>query len=54
MAEENPGNSDESCMTSHCLKWGPLPANDGRITQHVREGEERKEEKDGEDKEPGS
>ena len=29
-------------MNSHCLKWGPLPLNDGRIAQHVREGEIRK------------
>ena len=32
--------SDEGCVTSHSLKWGPLPPNEvGRITQHIREGE---------------
>ena len=29
-------------VTSHRLKWGPLPLNEvGWATQHVREGEER-------------
>ena len=30
-------------MTSHCLKWGPLPPNDvSRIAQHIKKGEGRK------------
>ena len=33
---------NEGCETSHVLKWGPLPSNVGRITQHAREGEGRK------------
>ena len=35
---------DEGFSIIHRLKWGPLPPNDCRITQHVREREERKEE----------
>jgi hypothetical protein len=38
--------SDESCATSLRLKWGHLPPNEvGRIAQHIRKGEERKERK---------
>ena len=34
--------------TSHRLKWGPFPPNEvGRIVQHIRKGEGRKEGKDG-------
>ena len=37
---------DEGFLTSHLLKWGPfLPNEVGRIAQHVRKGEGRKEEK---------
>ena len=44
-AKENP--SKETSMTSHRLKWSPLPPNEvGRIAQYVRKGEERKEGKD--------
>ena len=36
------------CSTSHRLKWGPFPPNEvGRIAQHVRKGEGKKEGKDG-------
>ena len=36
--------SDEGCVTSYRLKRDPLPPNDvSWITQHVREGEGRKE-----------
>ena len=35
--------SDEGYMTSHHLKWGPLPPNDGRIAQPVREGKKGKD-----------
>ena len=39
----------EVCVTSHRLKWGSLPPNEvDRIAQQLREGEERKEGKDGE------
>ena len=34
--------SDEDRLTNHCLKWGPLLPNDGRITQHIKERERRK------------
>ena len=50
IAEENPWKissrrpSDEGYATSHRLKLGPLPPNEvGRISQHVRKGEGRKE-----------
>ena len=53
--KENPGKPQlgdrlmKGCATSHGLKWGPLPLNEvGRIAQHVRKGEGRKERKDGE------
>ena len=40
--------SEEGSATSHRLKWGFLPRNEvGRITQPVRNGIRRKEEKDG-------
>ena len=36
--------SDEGCVTTLSLKWGPLPPNDvGMIVECVRVGEERKE-----------
>ena len=45
-AEENSGKpqlGDLGCATSHRLKWGSLPPNEvGRIAQHVRKGEGRK------------
>ena len=32
--------TDESCSTTHCLKWGPLQENDVcRSEKHVRKGE---------------
>ena len=42
--------SDEGSVARHRLQWDPLPPNEvGRITQHIREGEGRKEEsRDGE------
>jgi hypothetical protein len=41
--------SNESFTTSHRARRGPLPPNEvDRIAQHVREGEGRKEGKDGE------
>jgi hypothetical protein len=37
---------DGGCVTSHRLKWDPFPSNDvGRVAQHVRKGEGRKEAK---------
>ena len=39
---------EEGYVTSHRLKWGPLPPNEiVRISELVREEEGRKEEKDG-------
>ena len=39
--------SEEGYVTSHRLKWRPLPPNEfGRTAQHVRKGEGRKEGKD--------
>ena len=36
------------CATSHRLKWGPFPPNKvGKMAQHVRKGDGRKEGKDG-------
>ena len=37
-------SSDECCVASHHLKWGPLLANEVcRIAQHVRKGEGSKD-----------
>ena len=49
-AEENPRKPQlgDSLMNSHRLKCGPYSPNEvGRIGQHIRRGEGRKEEKDG-------
>ena len=53
-ADENPGKLElgdsliRGCAISHRLKWGPFPPNEvGRIAQHVRKGEGRKEGLDG-------
>ena len=36
--------SDKGCVTSHHLKWGPIPLNEvSRIAQHIRNGKGRKE-----------
>ena len=36
---KTPKNFHEGCMTSHRLKWGPLPSNEvGVIAQYVRKG----------------
>ena len=44
-AEENPGKPQ---VGDPRLKWDPFPPNEvGRVPQHVRKGEERKEGKDG-------
>ena len=48
--EENPGKPQlgRGCATSYCLKWGSFPLNKvGRIAQHVRKEEGRKEVKNG-------
>ena len=52
-AEENPRKYQlgdcwwRGCVTSHLLKWGPIPPNEvGRVAQHIRKGEGRKEAKD--------
>ena len=38
---------DEGCATSHRLKLGPFPTNKvGRIAQHIKKGERRKDGKD--------
>ena len=45
-AEENFNQKtvDKGCVTSHRLKWGPLPLNEvGRIAQHARKRKRRKE-----------
>ena len=35
------------CATSHRVKWGPFSPNEvGRLTQHIRKGEEKIEGKD--------
>ena len=52
MAKENTGKPRlgdrrmKVVRPSHCLKWGTLsPSDIGKIAQHVREEERRKEEK---------
>ena len=54
MAEEKPRKtsarrpSDQSCATSHHLRWDPSSPNEvDRIAQDVRKGEGRKDRKDG-------
>ena len=52
-AEKNPGKPQLGdhlgCATIHCFKWGSFPPNEvGRIAQHTRKGEGKKEGKDGE------
>ena len=52
IAEENPDKTSAmrptiKDVTNHLLKWGPLPPNEvGRVAQHTRKGEERKDGKD--------
>ena len=46
MPENHSQEIDYDFVISHFLKWGPLPPNEvGRIAQHVKEEEGRRERK---------